>query len=64
MIALPFCYFDTQAIVNGTAGDLILFDTALYHAGCPAEDPSGAGWNPPSPPPPHTHTTVFSDEMR
>ena len=31
------------AIVNGTAGDLILFDTALYHTGCPAEDPSGTG---------------------
>ena len=33
----------TPAIVNGTAGDLILFDTALFHTGCPAEDPSGAG---------------------
>jgi hypothetical protein len=33
----------TPAIVNGTAGDLILFDTALFHTGCPAEDPTGAG---------------------
>lgn len=33
----------TPGIVNGTAGDLILFDTALFHTGCPAEDPSGTG---------------------
>jgi hypothetical protein len=23
------------------AGDLVLFDTGMYHAGCHAEDPSG-----------------------
>ena len=28
-------------MLQGAAGDLILFDSSLYHAGCPAEDPTG-----------------------
>ena len=31
----------TPCVTNVIAGDLVLFDTAMYHAGCAAEDPSG-----------------------
>ena len=31
----------SPCVTNVIAGDLVLFDTAMYHAGCPAEDPSG-----------------------
>ena len=29
-------------VVNVRAGDMVIFDTALYHAGCAASDPTGA----------------------
>jgi hypothetical protein len=31
----------TPGVLNGKAGDLHLFDTATYHDGCDAEDPTG-----------------------
>lgn len=37
----------TPAILNCKAGDLCLFDTALYHCGCDAADPTGATGNGP-----------------
>lgn len=29
------------SVTNVKAGDMVIFDTALYHSGCPSEDPSG-----------------------
>lgn len=29
------------SVTNIQAGDMVIFDTALYHSGCPAEDPTG-----------------------
>lgn len=39
----PFTAAGLQAgPVSGKAGDLIVFDTALYHCGCPALSPFGS----------------------
>jgi hypothetical protein len=38
----PFTAQGLQPVVlNNKAGDLVLFDTGMYHAGCHAEDPTG-----------------------
>jgi hypothetical protein len=29
------------SVTSVKAGDMVIFDTALYHSGCPSEDPSG-----------------------
>ena len=31
----------TPCVTNITAGDLVMFDTGMFHEGCPAEDPTG-----------------------
>ena len=35
----------TPAVTNIRAGDMVIFDTALFHAGCAAADPTGASGN-------------------
>jgi len=35
----------TPCVTNVKAGDMVIFDTALYHAGCAAADPTGASGN-------------------
>ncbi len=35
----------TPSVTNVRAGDMVIFDTALYHSGCAAADPSGASGN-------------------
>ncbi len=35
----------TPRVTNVRAGDMVIFDTALFHAGCAAADPSGASGN-------------------
>ncbi|MDA1298872.1 MAG: phytanoyl-CoA dioxygenase family protein [Proteobacteria bacterium] len=35
----------TPWVTNIRAGDMVIFDTALYHAGCAAADPTGASGN-------------------
>lgn len=35
----------TPCVTNIRAGDMVIFDTALFHAGCAASDPSGASGN-------------------
>jgi hypothetical protein len=31
----------TPCVTNIKAGDLVIFDTGMFHAGCAAEDPTG-----------------------
>lgn len=35
----------TPAVSSIHAGDLVIFDTAMFHGGCSAEDPSGLTGN-------------------
>jgi ectoine hydroxylase-related dioxygenase (phytanoyl-CoA dioxygenase family) len=35
----------TPCVTNVRAGDMVIFDTAMYHSGCAAADPSGASGN-------------------
>ncbi len=35
----------TPSVSNVRAGDMVIFDTALYHSGCAAADPTGATGN-------------------
>ena len=35
----------TPCVTNVRAGDMVIFDTALYHSGCAAADPTGASGN-------------------
>ncbi|MEM7366608.1 MAG: phytanoyl-CoA dioxygenase family protein, partial [Pseudomonadota bacterium] len=35
----------TPSVTNIKAGDMVIFDTALFHAGCAAADPTGATGN-------------------
>ena len=32
----------TPSVTSVKAGDMVIFDTALFHSGCAAEDPTGA----------------------